>query len=202
MKKVYIPGELITSDQKRVGKNAYLKDGKVYSSVLGLADSEKDIVNVVSFKGKYFPAHNDVVIGIVVQEVHSGYLVDVNSFYFSYIHRESVRDRLNVGSIVSAKVSNVDEVNDISLENPRFMFGGEVFSIVPVKVPRLIGKNGSMLDIIKQGTGSSLVVGKNGFVWAKGGNIDLLRKVVRLVEAEAHLPNLTAKVEDFLKNNS
>ena len=69
------------------------------------------------------------------------------------------------------------------------------------KIPRVIGKSGSMLAELKEGTGCSLLVGRNGWIWAKGGDTLLLAKAIDLIEREAHLSNLTNKVAEFLNKN-
>ncbi|MCR4369317.1 MAG: hypothetical protein NUV67_05425, partial [archaeon] len=53
----------------------------------------------------------------------------------------------------------------------------------------------------KDGTGSSIIVGRNGRVWAKGGNLDLLRKAIEKIEAEAHMEHLTNRMEEFIAQN-
>jgi exosome complex component RRP4 len=89
-------------------------------------------------------------------------------------------------------------LNEVDLARPRIFFGGEIISVSPVKVPRIIGKNGSMLEVLKKGTGSNVMVGRNGRIWVKGGNIPLLVKAIEKIETEAHLNNLTNRVGEFL----
>jgi len=71
--------------------------------------------------------------------------------------------------------------------------------VTPVKVPRLIGKNGSMLQVLKDGTGSNILVGRNGRVWVKDGNTRLLKRAIQKIEDESHLSNLTNSVKEFLE---
>ena len=68
------------------------------------------------------------------------------------------------------------------------------------KVPRVIGKEGSMINLIKDKTSTEITVGQNGYVWLKG-DIDGTRKAeeaIRLIEKEAASEGLTNKVEEFL----
>ena len=46
--------------------------------------------------------------------------------------------------------------------------GGIIVDITPTKVPRLIGKKGSMINMIKDKTNCKIIVGQNGLVWVKG----------------------------------
>lgn len=202
VKKIVIPGEVVSKETKKLGSNVSIVNGQIVSTVLGLLYESNGFVSVVALKGKYSPRMNDVIVGIINGENHTGYNVEINSFYDSFISKKDFRDQLKIGSIVSAKVSNVNELNEVDLINPRVFFGGEVIKISPVKIPRVIGKNGSMLNVLKKFTRCNLLVGKNGFIWLKNGNVDLAIEALRKIEREAHLPNLTNKITNFLKKNS
>jgi exosome complex component RRP4 len=159
------------------------------------------MASVVPLRGRYLPRMNDLIVGIVAQEVHSGYLVDINSFYLAFVYQKELRDPLQVGSVLSAKVMNVSETNDVELGFVRVFYGGEVLQVSPVKVPRMIGKNGSMLDVLKNGTQANVMIGRNGLVWSKGGNSVLLEKALRKIEEEAHHENLTESIKAYLEKN-
>jgi len=68
-------------------------------------------------------------------------------------------------------------------------------------VPRVIGKNGSMISMLKRYTNCRIYVGKNGRIWVDG-EVDGIRKIekaVRLIERDAHTYGLTKRVLDLLK---
>ncbi|MFH1391644.1 MAG: exosome complex protein Rrp4 [Candidatus Diapherotrites archaeon] len=198
-KRIVIPGELVTEERKKLGSHVFVREGKIYSDAIGLVNDESDFASVVPLEGKYLPQVGDVVIGVISAEKFSVYMVDINSFYPSVISKRDLREILKPGSVVSAKIMKVNELNEVDLANPRIFFGGEIIQISPVKVPRIIGREGSMLNILKDGTKTSIIVGRNGRIWAKGGDIELLKKAVKKIEDEAHLSNLTNKMQDFLK---
>ncbi len=199
MKRIVIPGEIVSDQRKRLGGNVFVSNGKVYSKVLGITEDADEKASVVPLEGKYFPQQEDVVIGVVTRVVFAGYGVNINSFVESFIPKSAMRDDLKVGDLVSSKISYVNELREAELSFPRKMFGGEVIEVTPVRTPRLIGKNGSMLELLKQGTKCDMIVGKNGRVWARNGNIDLLRRVVNFVIINSYKSNLTNSVEDFFK---
>ena len=199
MKKVVIPGELVSQERKRLGSNVFVSDGKIYSKVLGITEDSDEKASVVPLEGKYFPQSEDLVIGVVTRAIFAGYNVNLNSFVDSFIPKSAMRDELKVGDLVSAKVSYVNELREADIGFPRRMFGGDVIEVSPVRTPRLIGKNGSMLELLKQGTGCEIIIGKNGRVWARNGNLELLRKVVNFVIDNAYKSNLTNSVEAFFK---
>ncbi len=197
-KKIVIPGELITDQRKKVGSNVFLREGKIYSTSLGLLTESNDFISVIPLEGKYLPRINDIIVGIVINQTFNGYILDINSFKDSFISKEYIRYELKRGTIISARVNYVNELNDVELSDPRVFDKGEIVLISPVKIPRLIGKNGSMLNAIKEGTGSHLLVGRNGYIWIKGGNTELAIKTIKKIEQNAHLSNLTNSIIEFL----
>ncbi|MBN2126803.1 MAG: hypothetical protein JW703_00245 [Candidatus Diapherotrites archaeon] len=198
MKKIVVPGELVSVERKRLGSNVYVQEGKIYSECLGLVEDASSSASVVCLKGMYVPRDGDLIIGIVKSEKFAGYLIDVNSIYSSFISKKELNEMLKPGTVVSAKVMEVNEMKELVLGSPRVFFGGEVIDVSPVKVPRLIGRDASMLNVLKQGTGCNLIIGKNGRIWVKGGNIPLLLNAIQKIEDEAHLSNLTNKITAFL----
>jgi exosome complex component RRP4 len=196
-KRIVVPGELISEERKRLGSNVFVANGKIYAKVLGVSDVDKDQASVVPLEGKYLAKPDDVVIGVVTRVVFAGYGINLNACVDSFIPTKAMRDQLRVGDIVMAKVESVDELKEADLIFPRRLIGGEVFEVVPVRSPRLIGKNGSMLELLKRGTGCELIIGKNGRIWARNGNIELLKKVIAFIEENAYKSNLTNAIQDY-----
>ena len=55
MKRIVIPGELLSEERKRLGGNVFVSEGKIYSKVLGITDDEGERATVVPLEGKYNP---------------------------------------------------------------------------------------------------------------------------------------------------
>ena len=201
-KRIVVPGELLTEERKRTGDHVFIDEGKVYSDSLGLMQQDEESVRVIPLNGKYMPQTGDLIVGIISGEQFAGYHVDINSFYESFLRKEGIRKPLSSGTVISAKISHVDEVNEADLENVRVFYGGEVLDVSPVKVPRIIGKKGSMLQVLRDGTGASVMAGRNGRVWIKDGNIALLKRAIQKIEDEAHMSNLTVRIQEFLSKES
>ena len=82
--------------------------------------------------------------------------------------------------------------------------GGKVIEINAYKVPRIIGKQGSMITMIKDATGCSIFAGQNGRIWIRGQTPEaemLATKAIEIVENESHIPGLTDRVKKFLEDN-
>jgi exosome complex component RRP4 len=78
---------------------------------------------------------------------------------------------------------------------------GELLKISATRVPRLIGKRGSMIQTIEQATQTRVLIGQNGIVVVMGRNpegIKLAMRAIRMVEEEAHTANLTQRVKVLL----
>ena len=78
--------------------------------------------------------------------------------------------------------------------------GGRIIRINSHKVPRIIGKEGSMINLIKDKTWTEITVGQNGCVWLKGDLEGERRaeEAINLIVKEAASEGLTDKVEKFL----
>ena len=95
------------------------------------------------------------------------------------------------------KIVDVDEIKRISVSMQdhglRKLTGGMVIDVSPSKVPRVIGRNGSMIQMLKNQTGCRIYVGQNGRIWVDGDLDNIVRAVhaIKLIEEEAHSLGLT-----------
>ena len=74
---------------------------------------------------------------------------------------------------------------------------GLVFEVNSNKVPRIIGKEGSMIKIIKDNTGCDITVGQNGMVLLKGDSVDaelFAKKAILFVAEKSYMSGLTEEV--------
>ncbi|RLG71101.1 MAG: RNA-binding protein [Candidatus Iainarchaeum archaeon] len=201
-RKIVIPGEVLTAERKKLGANVFLREGKIISSRLGLLQEAADKISVIPLEGKYLPKENDFIVGIITSEKYYGYTVDINSIYESTIYKRDLQKPLKIGTFISAKVSRVNELHEAELSNVKVLYGGEILKVSPVKIPRIIGKNNSMINLIRKYTKSFIIVGRNGLIWMNGGNIALAIEAIRIVESEAHLTNLTDRITKFLEKET
>jgi exosome complex component RRP4 len=79
---------------------------------------------------------------------------------------------------------------------------GRVARITPAKIPRIIGKKGSMITMLKKETGTDIIPGQNGVILATGRNPDQERIAVEalyMIEREAHTRGLTDRVKAMIQ---
>jgi len=202
-KKIVIPGDLLSIEKKKLGQNTYLEDGKIYSSVIGLVSENPEYISVIALNGSYTSTIGDGIIAVVKSEIVNGYFLDFNSPGEIYLQKSVLSKELKLGSVIFARIKNINESNSIELDNINVLPQGYIYSTSPVKVPRLIGKNDSMLNLFKIYTESSIVIGKNGWVWYISKKPLLLEKALNLVVNNSQKSNLTNTVKAYLeKNNS
>ncbi len=110
--------------------------------------------------------------------------------------------------MVVARIANSDRSRDplltISDRELGKIESGELVKISPSKIPRLIGKRGTMIQTIEMATGAIITIGQNGWIVVSCENSDgLLKatKAIQMVEEQAHIANLTDRVKSMLESN-
>ena len=211
-KDLVIPGQVLSDDEYYSGRGTFKENGKICSSLMGLVSLRNKKIRVIPLKSKYVPKKGDVVIGKINDVRFSMWDVDINSPYsgilpaFEVFGREKkeLNKVYDVGDVLFLRVVDVDEIKKAKLglkgRGMGKFKGGIIVDIAPTKVPRLIGKKGSMINMIKDKTNCKIVVGQNGLVWVKGDEDmeQLTRDVIHLIEAEAHTSGLTNKIKNKL----
>ncbi len=196
MRKLVFPGDMLSDGQIHT-RGVFTENGKCYASMLGLYDDGAKVF--IPLEGAYEPQEGDLLLGVVSDMRPNGYYIDTGLPNESFLSSKDFKDPLEVGDIVLAKVRGVDEPKSISLAEPTVLKGGNVLQVSSVKIPRIIGKKGSMLMQIKEATGSKIVVGKNGWIWISEGNAYLATKAILKIESEAHTSGLTDKIAVLLR---
>ena len=204
-KEMAVPGMLLAEGDYIDEDGTHKEHGKIYASVVGIVYVNGRKIRVIALKGKYVPKQGDTVIGIIKDERFNGWKVDINSPYGAELNQKNIYVRryesLNVGDLVYARIARVTEIFETSLYAKRpygRLNNGTLIEIHAARVPRLIGRKGSMIKLIKEKTGSTITVGQNGLVWIRGGKQGLAAQACQMVDREAHIPGLTDRVSDFL----
>lgn len=212
-KKLVIPGEFLSDDVNLADEGTYVEDGKVFSSVFGVA-SLKNRIRVVPLSGKYIPRPGDLIIGIITEVSFSNWIVDTRSPYEGLLHISEFPRRienadmskyLTVGDSIMALVKDVDANMKVELtlndQRSRQIKEGRIIEVTPSKVPRLIGKSGSMIAMLKNETKCNIFIGQNGRIWLTGRDkdLDLAVKAISKIERESHTSGLTDRIIKFLK---
>jgi len=215
-RKMVIPGDLISTNPRTAGYGTYIEGGKVYAKILGLLDKTDTSVRVIPLKGKYIPSVGDIVLGIVREVAGNGWVLDIHSPYPAFLpaseyfenrHRHmKINEILDIGDAVIAKVQNIDPKMKVTLTMKdrvcKPVRVGRVVAINPARVPRVIGKKGSMIKLLKSELGIHIIVGQNGFIWLSGDRkkVSIAEEAIYIIEAEAHTEGLTDRMTAFIKS--
>ena len=213
MYKVVVPGDFISTEVNRAGEGTYVEDGNVYALKYGVLD-DRGTIKVVALSGKYMPVNGDVVVGKIAEISFPYWIVDIAAPYEARLHKSefgrgekidfgNMCEYLDIDDLIVAKVMNVDVMMriDLALKNEFKMDGvGRLIEVSPTKVPRIIGRSGSMIRLLKDKCNCFIFVAKNGRIWIKGSSadMDLASQTVMKIANEAHTSGLTDRVALFL----
>ena len=218
IREIVIPSQYLgETEQFKAGRGTFIENKKIFAERLGILNKRSGFINVVPLKGRYDAVEGDFVIGIVQEAMSSSWLVDINAPYPALLHVNEVpwdvdfgetEKYLNHGDSVMAKVLQVDPEKKLQItlkdRNLYKIKGGFITYIEPSKVPRLIGKKGSMISLLKKYTRCRIFVGQNGRIWIDGEdeNIEKVLLAINKIEEESLSFGLTNRIEEMLKNDA
>lgn len=215
-RQIVVPGETIVSGNEYLpGDGAYRDGSDVVANRYGFSSISEKHVRVVPVTGAYYPRRGNTIIATVVDITFNGWLLDFggaqNAFLPvsevpRYVNKNEMKEFLDFGESVIVKVWDVKSRGvDASMKMRGFgkIEGGMIVSVGPNQVPRIIGKEGSMVKMIKSATGCSITVGQNGKIWISGDDLEkeiLSKKIVEFIAENAITSGLTDRVENYIKD--
>ena len=220
-RKYVIPGDVVTTGPFRPEQNVILDGTKIIATAVGISEIYDDSVKVIPLTGKYIPKIDDLVIAKVNSHTSLSWELDINSCYVGFLpaqdvfgrdfsaHADELTSKLKTGDLVAARIANFDRTRDplvtISDRDLGKIDSGVLIAISPSKVPRLIGKRGSMIQMIEQATDAAVTIGQNGWVVVSCDTPEGLLKAktaIEMVNEKAHVANLTDQVKEMLDKKS
>lgn len=213
---VVLPGEFLGERKgRKIGRNVYFEGEKLFSKILGIPRTSEDEVFVIPLSGIYMPSFRDKIVGVITSTEISGWLVDINSPYVAFMplaesvdefvdtSRTDISRYFDVGDVIFGKISRVTKTKSsiqVSLRDigSRKLYGGIIIKVNPCKIPRIIGKAGSMITLIKEKTKCEIYTGQNGIIWIKGEDKTKAIEAILKIEKESHTTGLTEKIEKLL----
>ena len=217
-RQLVVPGDVLAVGIDYLPGKGCFRDGpEIKSKYLGLTKIKDRLISTIPISGIYIPRPGDGIIGIVNDMQSTFWIININSPYdailqlgeaakeYVDISKVDISTYYDIGDVIYAKVLNVTKSKSVQLtmntRRAKKLVGGRLIRITPAKVPRLIGKEGSMIELIKEKTNCNIVVGQNGVVWLKGEKEALATKAILIIEKEAHITGLTDKITKFFEEN-
>ena len=211
-RKYVIPGDVIIEGDYKPISNVIKHNNKIISTRIGMSEIGRNEVKVIPLNGTYVPKIDDLVIGTVADMSAFAWEVDINSWFFGILTgssvfgrgfsaaKDSMSDKFKRGDCLSARILAFDRTRDplITISGPGLgkIRDGEIAKISPSKIPRVIGKKGTMINLIEEKTSCKLTIGQNGSILLRGTDesISKSKDALSLIEKNAHLSNLNDKV--------
>lgn len=216
-REVVIPGEVIAQGEDFLpGEGTEKTDKGIIALRYGLMEESGKLVKVIPLSGVYQARRGNVVIGKVELITFNGWVVDIgtaeNAFLTimeipKYVNKDNLEEVLEIGDMVVAKIWNINKRGtDLSLKSRGLgkIEEGLIVEVNPNKVPRIIGKEGSMINLIKENTGCNITVGQNGLIWIRGDSIDAelhSKKAINFVCEKSFESGLTDEVKKWFDEN-
>jgi exosome complex component RRP4 len=224
-KKVVIPGMAMDKRIKsgRIG-NYFIKNHRgIVATLLGVAQQSRGGLDLIPYKDVYRPSRGDYVIGVVVGYAPNGWVLDIGSYTKAFLpaselitnrrfdpRRDELSRYLSIGDVVGVKVSDVKRLGYFGVtlrltpedKDKRIgkIKGYYLIKVSTTKLPRIIGKKGSMIKLIKQKIRGDIVIAQNGVILFKGSYDEyiLLKKIVSFISTKTFASGLTDNVAEML----
>ena len=227
-REIVAPGVVLSTDKSFMPGRGTIKnkENEIVSLFVGIKDIRGKYINVVPLNGLYNPQVGDKIIARVQNKTPVKYIMDINSKYIGILkpmdavkrssnsrkygktmgtYRLSKDDAMRtfmMGDFIICKVLSGSRIKEPDLtalgQDLGKITNGRVIAISPTKIPRVIGKKGSMISLLKSLLHSKIFVAQNGRIWLKGKSHEheqLLVEVIHKIENEAHTTGLTDRVK-------
>ncbi len=212
-----VPGQLIAEGKFEIDTGVYKIGNQYFSEYVGTMFHRGNKIAVRPLKGRYMPKIGDIVIGYVEDVALTSFTVDIGApypaillvsnatnDYFDPI-KDDARKIYKAGDAIRTEVISFDRTRDPQLTTTKEglgkLVGGRIIETSPMHIRRIIGRNGSMINMIKARTDTKMIVGHNGRIWIRGDDLEkelLAMEAIQKIVREAHVSGLTDRVDQFL----
>ncbi|MCW1293876.1 MAG: KH domain-containing protein, partial [Candidatus Parvarchaeota archaeon] len=159
----------------------------------------------------------DEIIGRIAAVEDTYWVVDLgNSYYCRLDAREAntgyrvedLSELMNVGDVVYEKILRVgrDMSSSLGLRGGRFgkLPANMLIKFNPMKISRIIGKDGSMINMIRERSKCDIILGKNGVAWVNGDKLgkEAVLSAINMIDTDAYMGDIFERVRETLEKFS
>ncbi len=214
-RKVVIPGEVIEKGNDFLpGEGTEKRGEEIVALRYGLAEESNRLVKVIPLSGVYHPRRGNVVIGKVELLTFNGWVININTAENAFlsltevprfVNKDGLDEVMDIGDMSVVKIVGINKRGiDATIKSRGLgrIDEGLIVSVNPNKVPRIIGKEGSMINLIKDETKCNITVGQNGLIWIRGDKIEdelYAKKAILFVTEKSFASGLTEEVQKWFK---
>jgi exosome complex component RRP4 len=161
-RQIVIPGEtIVEGDNYLPGDGTEKQGNKIVAFRYGLAEESNKLVKVIPLSGVYQPRRGNVIIGKCNLITFNGWVIDIgtaeNAFLPlmetpRFVSKDRLDEVLRIGDLAVVQILGINGRGvDLTIKERGLgrIDDGIVFKINSNKVPRVIGKEGSMIRIIR-----------------------------------------------------
>jgi len=220
-REIVVPGEILEKGDDFLPGDWTMRQGENIVSIrLGIVEKQDKLIRVIPISGVYIPRRGNIIIGEVKDIAVAGWQVDIKAPYSAFlplrecpgfIETSEMENVYGIGDLIVCKIMNVGRTSiDLSMKSREreSNFGkikdGTIINVNPHRVPRVIGKEGSMISLIKDATGTNITVGQNGIIHIRGKSIEdemFAQKAIEFVIENITSEGLTDKMEKWFEDN-
>jgi len=218
-KEIVIPGEIISKGNDFLPGDWTMKQGEdIIATRIGIVEKYDKLIKIIPISGVYIPRGGNVVIGEIKDITMNGWMVNIGGPYSSFlplrecpgfIEESEMENVYGIGDLIVTRIFDVRRTSvDLTMKSRERGLGkiqsGIVVRVNPHRVPRVIGKEGSMIKMIKDASNCYITVGQNGLIWINGDDIEkqaFAKRIVEYIVDNTTTEGLTEKVEKWILEN-
>lgn len=213
-KEIVAPGEILAAGMDFLPSQGTFREGEhIIATGVGMVNIDGRVIKMVALNERYNPRPGDVILGKVIDISFGAWFLDIGCAMNATLPLRETQEFIETGSDLAryfdfgeylvVKVTKVTRSTvDVTLKEQglRKLGVGKLIHVSTSKVPRIIGKQGSMISMIKEKTNCRVTVGKNGIIWIQGEPEDeqLVAEAIKLIDENAHKEGLTERIENFI----
>ena len=178
-KEIVIPGEIISKGNDFLPGDWTMKQGEnIIATRIGIVEKYDKLIKIIPISGVYIPRGGNVVIGEIKDITMNGWMVNIGGPYSAFlplrecpgfIEESEMENVYGIGDLIVTRIFDVRRTSvDLTMKSRERGLGtiksGIVVRVNPHRVPRVIGKEGSMIKMIKDASNCYITVGQNGLI--------------------------------------
>jgi len=218
-KEIVIPGEIISKGSDFLPGDWTMKQGdNIIAIRLGIVEKYDKIIKIIPITGVYIPRRGNTIIGEIKDITMNGWMVDIGGPYSAFlplrecpgfIEQNDMENVYGIGELIVTRIFDVKRTSiDLTMKSRDRELGkiqdGMIVRVNPHRVPRVIGKEGSMINLIKNASNCYITVGQNGLIWINGESIEnqaFAKRIIEYIVDNTITEGLTENVEKWIVEN-
>ena len=218
-KEIVIPGEIISNGSDFLPGDWTMKQGdNIIAIRLGIVEKYDKIIKIIPITGVYIPRRGNTIIGEIKDITMNGWMVDIGGPYSAFlplrecpgfIEQNDMENVYGIGELIVTRIFDVKRTSiDLTMKSRDRELGkiqdGMIVRVNPHRVPRVIGKEGSMINLIKNASNCYITVGQNGLIWINGESIEnqaFAKRIIEYIVDNTITEGLTENVEKWIVEN-